>query len=168
MNAVLRWCRRPTRAVAAIEFAVTLPILLFFLGAVTDFGISYYAQGCLSSVVAAGAAYATTTEATDSSMAAATLQSNIESAMRGAAKQSLPAFAVTVLASDPSQCYCITGTSPNSQVTSATCGVACGGGGTASQYVQLTVSTTYKPMLPSYSMLTGTQTLQKSAWVPLQ
>lgn len=164
MNAVLRWGRRPGRAVAAIEFAVTLPILLAFLGAVTDFGIAFYAQGCLSSVVAAGAGYATLTDQSSGSVTAA----SIETVMQGAAIQSLPTFAVTVSASDPKACFCLTGTSPTSTLTAASCGSACTSGGTAGKYVQLTATTTYNPILPSYSMLTGTRTLSKSAWVPLQ
>lgn len=164
MNAARRWSRRRDRGVAAIEFAVTLPILLAFLGGVTDFGISYYAQDCLSSVVAAGAGYATLADQSTGSVTAA----NIETAMQGAASQSLPTFTVTVSASDPTACYCITGTSPASQITAATCGSACLSGGIAGKYVELTASTTYNPILPSYSMLTGTTALSKSAWVPLQ
>jgi Flp pilus assembly protein TadG len=164
MKAALPWVRRRSRAVAAIEFAVTLPILLAFLGGVTDFGIAFYAEGCLSSVVAAGAGYAMLADQSSGSVTAA----SIETVMQGAAAQSLPTFSITVTASDPTACYCMPETSPAAAPTAASCGSACESGGTAGKYVQLSATTTYNPILPSYSMLTGTRTLSKSAWVPLQ
>lgn len=163
MNALRRWCTRSGRAVVAVEFALTLPILLLFLGAVTDFGIVYYIQGGLSSVIAAGAAYATITDENNGSVA----QTDIQTAMRGAAAQSLPGFSVTVAAGNPAQCYCLTGSAP-AQMSTATCGSTCSSGGSAGKYVQLTATVTYQAMLPAYSMLGGSTVLSKSAWVPLQ
>ncbi len=164
MKALLRWCRLAARGVAAVEFAITLPILLFFLGGVTDFGIVYYRQSCLSTAVAAGAEYASLTDQRSPPVTAA----NIQTVMTNAAAQSMPGLTVTSTASNPALCYCITGASPNSTLTSATCGSACASGGTAGKYVQLTLTHNYTPMLPTLSQLVGTQTLTKTAWVPLQ
>lgn len=163
MKRLLRWCGFSGRGVAAVEFALTLPVLMAFLGAVTDFGIVYYVQSCLSTAVAAGAAYATTTYQNTGSVTAA----NIQTVMTGAAAQSLPTFTVTASATNPATCYCLTGSSPNSTLTSATCGSACTSG-TATKYTQLTLTTTYSAILPAYSMLGGTTSLSESTWVPLQ
>jgi len=164
MRALLRWCVFAVRGVAAVEFAITLPILLFFMGGVTDFGIVYYRQSCLWTAVAAGAQYASLTDQRSPPVTAA----NVQTVMQNAAAQAMPGLTVTATASNPAVCYCITGSSPSSTLTSATCGTTCAAGGTAGKYVQLTLTHNYTPILPALSKLVGTQTLTKTAWVPLQ
>lgn len=163
MSILRRWCAASARGVVAVEFAITVPILMFFLGAVTDFGIVYYIKGGLSSVIAAGSAYAMVVDQKNGGVA----ETDIQTAMQGAATQSLPGFSITVSASDPTQCYCPSGSAP-AQMSTASCGSTCSSGGVAGKYVQLTASTTYNAMLPTYSMLAGSTSLSKSAWVPLQ
>jgi len=164
MKTVLRWLWFTARGVAAVEFAITLPLLVIFLGGVTDFGIIYYRQSCLSTAVAAGAQYANLIDQRSPPVTAA----NIQTVMTGAAAQSMPSATVTPTASNPALCYCITGSSPSSTLTTATCGAACASGGTAGKYVQLTLTTNYTPIFPTLSRVIGTQTLSKTAWVPLQ
>jgi Flp pilus assembly protein TadG len=165
MKTLLRWGRFAARGVAAVEFAITLPILLLFMGGVTDFGIIYYRQAGLSAAVAAGAQYANLTDQLSPPVTAA----NIQTVLTAAAAQSLGSnITVIATASNPATCYCITGSSPSSTVTSTACGSTCTSGGTAGKYVQLTLSTNYAPMFPLLSQITGTQTLSKTAWVPLQ
>jgi Flp pilus assembly protein TadG len=165
MMTLLRWCRLAARAVAAVEFAIALPLLVLFMGGVTDFGIIYYRQSGLSTAVAAGAEYASLTDQRSPPVT----EANIQTVMTAAAAQSLGSnITVTSTASNPATCYCITGTSPSSTLTSATCGTTCTSGGTAGKYVQLTLSTNYAPIFPLLSMVSGTQTLSKTAWVPLQ
>ncbi len=170
MKALLRWCARATRGVAAVEFAITFPILLFFMGGVTDFGIVYYRQSCLSTAVAAGAQYASLTDqaAQATPPGPALTMANIQTVMSNAAGQAMPGLAVTATATNPALCYCITGSSPNSTLTSANCNTTCSSGGNAGKYVQLTQTHTYTPILPALSNLVGAQTLTKTAWVPLQ
>lgn len=166
MKALLCWCRFAGRGVAAVEFAIALPILLLFLGGVTDFGIVYYRLSCLSAAVAAGAQYASLTDQRSSTVTAA----NIQTVMTDAAAQSMAGASVTPTASDPALCYCITGSSPSSTLTATTCGNTCTSGGTAGKYVQLTLTHNYTPLLPFFSTMSayGTTPLTKSAWVPLQ
>jgi Flp pilus assembly protein TadG len=164
MKTLLRWCRFAARGVAAVEFAITLPLLVILLGGVTDFGIIYYRQSCLSTAVAAGAQYANLIDQRSPPVSA----TNIQNVMRAAAAQSMSNASVTPTASNPALCYCITGASPSSTLTAATCGAACASGGTAGKYVQLTLTTNYTPMFPALSRVIGTQTLSKTAWVPLQ
>jgi Flp pilus assembly protein TadG len=163
MTALLRWCRSAGRAVAAVEFAIILPILLLFMGGVADFGIIYYRESCLSTAVAAAAQYASVTDESNPPVTAA----NIQTVMTKAAAQSMPGVAVTPTASNPALCYCITGSSPNSTLTSATCATACTSGGTAGKYVQLTLTSTYVPLVLSM-INSGGITLNQTAWVPLQ
>lgn len=151
--------------VAAVEFAITLPILMLFLGGVTDFGLAYYSESCLSTAVAAGAEYANLTDERGQTLTAA----NIETVMQNAAAQSLPNATVTATATNPSLCYCMTGSSPNSKLTAASsCTATCASGAAAAKYVQLTLTYNYKAFLPTYSKMAGTTTLTQSTWVPLQ
>ncbi|HTB45351.1 MAG TPA: TadE/TadG family type IV pilus assembly protein [Acetobacteraceae bacterium] len=164
MKSLLRWCAFAGRGVAAVEFAITLPILLYFMGGITDFGIVFYRQSCLSTAVAAGAQYASLTDQRSPPVSAATVQT----VMQNAAAQSMPNVTTTATVTGPA-CYCITGSSPNSTMGSAvTCGSACATGGTAGKFVQLTLTSTYNPILPLFSRVIGAQTLSKTAWVPLQ
>jgi Flp pilus assembly protein TadG len=165
MKKFLRWCAFAGRGVAALEFALTLPILMYFMGGVTDFGIVYYRQSCLSTAVAAGAEYASLTDQRSPPVTAA----NVQTVMQNAATQTMPNVTTTPTVAGPA-CYCITGSSPSSTMgtTSVTCGSTCATGGTAQKYVQLTLTTTYTPILPLLSRVIGTQTLTKTAWVPLQ
>lgn len=165
MRELRRWCGRGGRAVVAVEFAITLPILLAFLGGVTDFGLVFYRQNCLAQALAAGAAYASVTYETGPSNLTA---ANIKTVMKNAAAQSMPGVSVTANAQNLGTCYCISGTSPNSTITAAaSCGTSCPSGGNSENYVYLTLSTTYKAILPLYSLLGGSTTLTESAWVPL-
>jgi Flp pilus assembly protein TadG len=163
MKPLLRWCAFAGRGVAAVEFAITLPILLYFMGGITDFGLIFYRQSCLSTAVAAGAQYASLIDQRSPPVSAATVQT----VMRNAATQAMPNVTTTATVAGPA-CYCITGSSPNSTMGSAvTCGSTCTTG-TATKYVQLTLTSSYTPILPLLSQVIGTQTLSKTAWVPLQ
>lgn len=166
MMALLRWCGFNRRGVVAVEFAITLPIVLFFLGGITDFGLAYYSQSCLASAVAAAAEYALLADQRGQTLT----QTSIQTVLTNAAAQSLPNATVTATATNPALCYCMTGSSPNTTMntTAVTCGSSCASGGTASKYVQLTLSYNYNAILPLYSTMASTTTLSQSAWVPLQ
>jgi Flp pilus assembly protein TadG len=167
MKTLLRWCALAGRGVAALEFAITLPILMYFMGGITDFGIIYYRLSCLSTAVAAGAEYASLTDQRSPPGPALTA-ANVQTVMQNAATQSMPNVTTSATVVGPA-CYCITGSSPNSTMgtSSVTCGSTCTNG-TAQKYVQLTLTSTYTPILPLLSRVVGAQTLTKTAWVPLQ
>jgi Flp pilus assembly protein TadG len=172
MKAILDWCRFAVRGFAAVEFAIALPILMLFLAGVSDFGIIYYRQSCLSTAIAAGAEYAMLTDIrNEQSSGPALTVANIQTVMVNAAAQSMPNITVSAVATDPTLCYCMTGSSPNSTLTAAaTCTSTCASGAAPTRYVELTVTHLYTPLLPLYSMLNanGTTRLTKTAWVPLQ
>lgn len=162
MKALLRWCGCSGRGVAALEFAITLPIVLALFGAVTDFGLAFYSKSCLASAVSAGAEYAILIDQRAQTLTTA----NIQTVMQDALAQSLPNATVTPSAA----CYCVTGSSTSSWNTnvpvSCLTGTTCATG--YSKYVQLTLSYNYNAMLPAYSLMSDTTTLTESAWVPLQ
>jgi Flp pilus assembly protein TadG len=165
LKALLRRSALRSPGVAAVEFAITVPILMLFLGGVTDFGLAYYSESCLSTAVAAGAEYANLTDERGETLTAA----NIETVMQNAAAQSLPNASVTATATSPSLCYCMTGSPPKSTLTAAaSCTATCAAGGTPSKYVQLTLTYNYHAFLPVYSTMAGTTPLTQSTWVPLQ
>jgi Flp pilus assembly protein TadG len=104
--------RRPAglgnRAVAALEFAVVAPVVVFFLAAASDYGLAWWSKGCLTTAVAQGAYYAFRTGPTVTTANLVTLVTG-SSSLTG----------VTATASDPTACYCPTGITTSGTTTVA-------------------------------------------------
>lgn len=98
-----RCCRvsgRPdNRAVAALEFALTAPVLLLFLGAASDYGMMVWDHNCLVNAVAQGGYYAFRTGTSVSQVSVQTLVAQVSSLQN-----------VDVTTTDPTKCYCPTAT----------------------------------------------------------
>lgn len=159
---------RDIRAVAAVEFALTCPIMLLFFGGAVDFGLAEYAKSCVANAVTAGAEYVAVTGTSVTNANIRTLVTN-ESGLSG----------ITVTVTGPA-CYCAGGTALSNPPTSPipcsssssppNCGTPCsvnGVSGINGTYVQITASYTYNAMLPTYSMLTSAA-ISQSATAPLQ
>ncbi len=137
--------RRATRAVAAVEFALSCPILFLGMGVITDFGLLNLGRIRLEQAVAEGGAQAQL-------LGTAATPAKIQSFVQTASGLSN----VSVTATGPA-CYCITGTPTARQLTSATpCDSLCPDGVSVSTYF-MTVSATYayQPVMPAFSNLTG-------------
>lgn len=156
MSWLTRFLRRRNRGVAAVEFAVAAPVMLFFLGGMVDFGLAYYGQSQLAGAVAAGAEYAILTGPTAT-------QANIQSVVQNAA--GLSHLTVTVTGLSPTACYCVTGSPP--ALTATACATSCSNGATAGTYAFITATYAYQPLMPAYSKLTSPQIVE-SATVQLQ
>jgi Flp pilus assembly protein TadG len=152
------------RGTAAIEFAVCFPLMLAFMGGIADFGIIYYRKAALSSVITAGAQYALFVDQSGTMPT----QTGIQNVLQEAASQMLPNVTVTVQATNPALCYCLTAASPNSTLTQSTCGSNCTSGGTAGKYVEVSATHNYTPLFPALSKISGQPSLTASSWVPLQ
>ena len=50
--------RGRSRGIAAVEFAITCPLLLIMVGGVSDLGIAVWSRSCLANAVAQGVEYA--------------------------------------------------------------------------------------------------------------
>jgi len=159
MRTWLHWGRHSRRGVAALEFALTFPVVLYLFSGVADLGIVYYRQIALSSSVSAAAHYADVTDQKTGSVTA----TNVQTVLQNAAAQSMPSTTVNASAA----CYCITGTATSDWNTSSpiACSGSCGSGTTSMKYMLITLTHSYNAILP-WSMV-GSPTLKASTWLPL-
>lgn len=148
--------RRARRGTAALEFALLTPLLLAFLGGVTDFGLVTIARSQLANAVAQGAQYAILT-GTD--VSPTTIKTLVQKA------SPLNNLTATVTPAAGAACYCISG-SPLALV-SATCTATCPDGTAPGEYLTISATYTYNPIMPFYSKMAST-TLTEKAQVRIQ
>ncbi|MDE2517176.1 MAG: pilus assembly protein [Rhodospirillales bacterium] len=153
---VARRLIRARRGVAALEFALVMPVLLIMLGGVVDFGLVMLARSQLASAVTQGAEYAM---ATGSSVSPSSIRTMVQSA------SPLAGVTATVTPSSGAACYCVTGTPL--ALSSHICTSACPDGSSPGVYLTIKAQYTYQPILPFYSALAAT-TLSEQAQVRLQ
>ncbi len=145
-------CLRDHRAVAALEFAITCPVLLLFLGGVADLGSAIYDRGRLAHAVSAGAEYALLTGPTVTA-------SNIRSFVAGLSGMTLGANNPDVAVGT----YCLQGTPPTLVASASTCS----DGSSPGTYAVITATYTAPLIIPLGSISTGFS-LQESVKVQLQ
>jgi len=154
--------RKARSAVAAVEFAIAMPVFLMFIGGTLDFGFANYGRSALANAVAAGAHYAYLTVQSGGTVTASSLQTLIQT-VSGLSN-------VTVTVTGPA-CYCVTGTGPT-MASSTQCGTTppglCSDNTTpAGTYVIINATYAYQAMMPAYSHLAGA-TMTESATVQLK
>jgi len=154
------------RGVAAIEFALIAPLLLFFLAGIVDFGLLTVGRSQLANGVAQAAQYALLQ---GPSVTAANVQAMATS---GSSRAGLAAT-VTAVISGPA-CYCVTGepaalVAPSTALTATfTCTGTCPSPEAApGAFLTITASFVYQPLMPFYSRLAST-TVPESVTVRLQ
>jgi Flp pilus assembly protein TadG len=180
-----RLCGRSESGLAAIEFAMIVPVyLLIFVGAV-DMGGMLYQSYQLETAVAAGSEYAAVNSASVNPTNGATLASAVAGVVENAngsawANDTVvvnngPSVTVTNgsaassgTAGNTSNCYCPTGSPPNwVWGSAATCGSSCAGGGEAGKFVTITANVAYTPLLSTFGLINN-GTLTQSATVEVQ
>jgi len=170
---------------AAIEFAMLVPVYLLILVGAVDMGGMLYTTYQLEQAVAAGADYAAVNSSNVNSTNGATLASSIATIIENAngsawANDTIvvnngPSETVTGgsgsaggTASNANSCYCPTGSPPTwSWGSAVTCGSACTGGGQAGKFVTITASVAYTPLLTTYGLIPN-NTITQSATVEVQ
>jgi Flp pilus assembly protein TadG len=171
--------------IAAVEFAILVPVFLILLMGTTDLGQMLYAYYELDQSVAAGAEYAALNAANVTSTNGAALASSIATIVESAngtgwANDTIvvndgPTVTVTSgtavssgTASNADSYYCLTG-SPGSWSwgTANATQVACAGGGSAGKFVTVTATYSYHPVLKIYNFITDS-TLSQSSVVETQ
>ncbi len=176
---------RASDGIAAVEFAILVPVFLILLMGTTDLGQMLYAYYELDQSVAAGAEYAALNAANVTSTNGAALASSIATIVESANGSSWandtivvnngPTVTVTSgtavssgTASNADSFYCLTG-SPGSWSwgTANATQVACAGGGTAGKFVTVTATYAYHPVLKIYTFITDS-TLSQSSVVETQ
>jgi Flp pilus assembly protein TadG len=172
---------RANAGIAAIEFAVIVPVFLIMLMGTIDTGQMLYAYYQLDQAVAAGSQYAALNAANVTSTNGASLASYIATVVENAngtawANDTVvvnngPSVTVTNgtassggTAANADNFYCITGSAPNwTWGTSYSSQVSCTGGGTAGKYVTVTASYNYVPILSIYAFITSGTLSQSTA-----
>lgn len=125
--------RADRRAVAALEFAIAAPLLALCLSAAGDYGLAMWSRSCLTNAVAQGSYYAFRTGPTVTQANVITLVQNANPLWTASGSK------ITATATDPSLCYCPSGT-PTSLGAAVTCGTACPApdGSPAGNYMKIT------------------------------
>ncbi|HEY5046448.1 MAG TPA: TadE/TadG family type IV pilus assembly protein [Rhizomicrobium sp.] len=170
---------------AAIEFALVVPVFLLILVGAVDLGGMLYTSYQLETAVAAGAEYAALNGSNVNSTSGATLASSIAGVVENAngatwANDSVvvndgPSVTVTAgvvssggTASNANSCYCPTGSPPNwVWGSAATCNSICATGGQAQQFVMITATRAYTPLLSTFGLIkNGTLSQNATVEVP--
>jgi Flp pilus assembly protein TadG len=146
------------RGIAAVEFALIVPVLLLMLGGVADFGLLMVGKGQLANGLAQGAQYALLQGPSVSG-------TTVQTVVRSAAARSGVTGTVTVNVTGPA-CYCVTGkpaalTLPSTALsashtctgTSLTCPSPAAAPGA---FLIIKASYAYQPLMPLYSKITTT------------
>lgn len=186
-----RWRRglgalwRSRAGLAAIEFALIMPVFLILLVGAVDMGLMLFEDYKLDQAVAAGAEYAAVNPSNVNSTNGASLASSIATTVEDANGTAWANDVVVVndgptatvtngsltssgTASNADSCYCPTGSPPNWTWGSAmSCGASCSGSGTAGKFVTITATANYTPLLRLYGLITA-GTLRQSATVETQ
>ncbi len=151
--------RRNRRAVAALEFGLALPFLIFVFAGVIDFGFAQWNRSAMSTAVADGAYYAFRT---GPGVTAANVKTMVQNAS--------PISSVTVPTINAPACYCISGAAAPATMSSATCGNTCPDGTTAGKYIIITADYTLTSFFPANSWINFLHggAIQDSATVRLQ
>lgn len=168
--------------IAAVEFAILVPVMLILLMGATDLGQMLFGYYKLDQAVAAGAEYAalnaTKVNSTNGPALATSIATVVESANGSAwANDTIvvnngPTVTMTGgaavssgTATNADSYYCLTG-SPGSwswgtaYATQASCAA---GGGTAGKFVTVTATYAYHPVLKIYTFITDSTLTQSSA-----
>ena len=174
-----------TEGVAAIEFAMLVPVYLLLLVGMVDMGGMLYSSYQLESAVAAGSEYAAVNAANVNGTNGTTLANSIAGIVENANGSASANDTVVVnngpvvtvtggsassggTATNANSCYCPTGSPPNwSWGSAATCGSTCSGGGQAGKFVTITASVAYSPLLSTFGLIKN-GTLTQNATVQVQ
>jgi Flp pilus assembly protein TadG len=180
-----RRLRSDDRGVAAIEFALIMPVVALVLAATIDFGAMIFTKFRLDDAVSAAANYAmvNATKVNSSNGAAlATTLANLVAGEHGtvwanstvvvnagpSAGAGPAGASASGSASSADSCYCPTGTATQVVWGSArTCGVSCTGGGYAGKFVVISASRGYAPLFSGFGLVSN-RTMTSASIVQVQ
>ncbi|MDE2580281.1 MAG: pilus assembly protein [Rhodospirillales bacterium] len=148
-----RALRAERRAVAAVEFALILPVLLLLFGGGADLGFTVWARGALAGAVSQGAYYAFLK---GPSVQPSAVQTMVQSATS--------LSGVTATAAAPGT-YCAAGDPVALTATPST--TKCADGTYPGTYMTISATYAMAPMLPAFTGL-GTSRLKETVTVRLQ
>jgi Flp pilus assembly protein TadG len=178
--------RQDSAGVAAVEFALVLPVFGVLLAGVVDLGNVLYTRFRLDSAVSAAADYVEVNAASVSSTGGATLAGNAATIVQSSQGSSWANASVIInngptstvtggtstaggTAANADSCYCPTYSGGTTTWGgAATCGSACASGtATAGKFVTITASRTYTPLFSTYGIVQN-GTISSTATVQTQ
>jgi Flp pilus assembly protein TadG len=180
-----RSAHRRDDGVAAIEFAMLVPVYLLLLVGMVDMGGMLYSSYQLETAVAAGAEYAAVNSANANGANGASLANSIAGIVENANGSAWANDTVVVnngptvtvsggsasssgTATNANSCYCPAGSPPNwVWGSAATCGAVCSGSLQAGKFVTITASVAYTPLLSTFGLIKN-GTLTQNAMVQVQ
>ncbi|MEI6439297.1 MAG: TadE/TadG family type IV pilus assembly protein [Alphaproteobacteria bacterium] len=162
--------RRDSKGIAAVEFAITVPVLFLIVAATCNFGSIIYAKYNMEKSLSAASNYVLINSSLVSSSTSDALALNIANIVSHTGNSSVSAdvlinngsaasvgldgtVSTSGTASIVDSCYC-----PNASGgsltwgSSMTCGGGCPDGSTAGRFVQITITTAYAPIIPITGM----------------
>ena len=164
---------RRDSGVAAVEFALLMPVFVLVLAGVVDLGGLVSTRFSLDTAVAAASNYVLVNNSQVGSAAGATLASNVATIVTTGDTATTANGTVVVnngptvtvsggtpassgTAANADLCYCPTGTPTNlTWGSSVTCGNACPSGGLAGKFVLITANYSYSPVFGNYNFIGG-------------
>jgi len=179
---------RSRRGIAAVEFALIAPFIVWLLIFTVDCTLYLFTTLQLSNAVAAGAEYALVngqavspnsagcSTTTPPCLTVATLRANIKTIVQNATSPALAAPTVyyntsSATAGDSDtifySCYCPNSAAAAAAQTASTCSTACADGTQPGSYVAIQASTTFTPIFPGDQWLAA-GTISNTAWVRVQ
>ncbi len=167
LGAALAKLRADNRAVALIEFAVVMPILVFLLLPLVDLGMGFYAKTQVMTAAQAGAQYAFVHGWSGNS---STSQTSILSAVSSATSLSgITPSPAPVLACGCADGTTITYSSPGGSFSPNSCSAmtACASSQKPGAYVTISTQVTYSPLF-TYLIFSGSTTLSATSTVRIQ
>jgi Flp pilus assembly protein TadG len=159
------------RGVAAVEFALILPMFGLILAGIVDLGSVLYTRFRLNSAVSAASNYVVVNASNVNSTGGATLASNAATIVQSSQGSSWANASVVVnngptstinngtasaggTAASADSCYCPTYTGGVTTWGSpVACGSACAAGPKAGKFVTITASRTYTPLFSTYGIV---------------
>jgi Flp pilus assembly protein TadG len=168
-----RGFRGDERGVAAVEFALVIPLLAVILAATVDFGLELFLKEQLDDSVSAAANYALVNAQQVSSSNGAALATALASLIANTHGTNWASGAATVnngptasttgssggSASGADSCYCPTGTAATGVTWGGptSCGSRCSSGALAGKFVLVSASATYSPLFPGFGFVKSGQ-----------
>ena len=162
--------RDNTQGIAALEFAITVPVLFLIVAATCNFGSVLYAKYSMEKSLSAASSYTlinsglvASATSDDLALNLATLVANmsnnsvtaevLDNNGSAATKNSNGTVSTSGTASLADSCYCPTASGGSlTWGSSKTCGGACPDGSTAGRFVQIKITTAYSPLIPITGM----------------
>ena len=160
------------RGVAAVEFALVGPMLIFLVGSMIDYAYGYNVKLKVADAVTAGAVYAFNNGQDVTAADAVTFLAAVKNVVTTVAEVQIPVTVETrfnndVTGANASSYYCVDGY-PAVWTSTGQSSVSCGGNIQSGRFVTITVSGDYHPLFLSNPVFARVLRIEESIVVRVQ